>query len=309
MSAAATGIDLQEVGYCYAGAGRPALDGVSLNIAPGQVYGLLGPNGAGKSTLLSLLCGLSTATTGMLSVDGRPLAGLRRAEPRAVALVPQDYAFYPTLTVRENLAFFAGILGFAGAAARARVDAGIAFAQLDDAVDRRAEQLSGGLRRRLNLAIGLLGEPRWLLLDEPTVGVDPQSRHFLLDAIAGLPAQGTSVLYTSHYMEEVQTLCRRLAILDHGKLIAEGELEALCGDAAGAQVELATDVALPSALVERWAMLSPAPREYLLKLPSTAALPGLLGEIAGVAQLRRIACGRPDLEQLFMRLTRRSLRD
>lgn len=301
MSAAATGIDLQAVGYRYAGADRPALDGVSLNIAPGQVYGLLGPNGAGKSTLLSLLCGLSSATTGMLSVDGRPLAGLRRAEPRAVALVPQDYAFYPTLTVRENLAFFAGILGFAGAAARARIDAGIAFAQLDDAVDRRAEQLSGGLRRRLNLAIGLLGEPRWLLLDEPTVGVDPQSRHFLLDAIGGLPAQGTSVLYTSHYMEEVQTLCRRLAILDHGKLIAEGELEALCGDAAGAQVELATDVALPSALVERWAMLSPAPREYLLKLPSTAALPGLLGEIAGVAQLRRIACGRPDLEQLFMR--------
>lgn len=301
-------LSLCGVGFRYASASAPALTDLSLDIAEGQVYGLLGPNGAGKSTLLSLLCGLLTADSGELTLDGLPLDQARRADPRAIALVPQDYAFYPTLSVRENLSFFAGALGYDGALAKARIADAVAFARLEDAVDRRAEELSGGLRRRLNLAIGLLGKPRWLLLDEPTVGVDPQSRHFLLDAIAALPAQGTSVLYTSHYMEEVQAICRRLAILDNGRLIAEGELADLCDESAP-HLTLVTDAPLPEDLRQRWDLHGLGRTEYSGHLASAALLPKLIEEVTAHVGIRRLASGQPDLEQLFMRLTRRSLRD
>ncbi len=192
------------VSYRYRDAASAALQNISLNIPAAAVYGLLGPNGAGKTTLISLLAGLLTAGVGRISLNGQLLPAVRAADPRAIALVPQDYAFYPMLSVAENLRFFAGALGLNGAELKAQTNAAIAFGRLDQVVGKRAERLSGGLRRRLNLAIGLLGKPRLLLLDEPTVGVDPQSRHFLLDAIAALPATGTTVIYTSHYMEEVE---------------------------------------------------------------------------------------------------------
>ncbi len=302
-------LHIADVSFRYPGTATPALAGASLDIPAGGVYGLLGPNGAGKTTLISILAGLQSADSGQIMLNGRPLAAARAAEPRTIALVPQEYAFYPMLTVAENLQFFGGVLGLDKGELKAQIDQTIAFARLEQVVGKRAEQLSGGLRRRLNLAIGLLGKPKLLLLDEPTVGVDPQSRSFLLESIAGLPAAGTTVLYTSHYMEEVEAICRRVAIIDQGKVLAEGELEALlrCDESL---LELELGSALPPALATSYAASSEGGSVYRLQLASPAALPRLLDELAAAGcPVHRLNLGRQNLEQLFMRLTKRSLRD
>lgn len=297
------------VSYRYRDAASPALQGISLHIPAGGIYGLLGPNGAGKTTLISLLAGLLTAADGKIALHGQPLATARAADPRAIALVPQDYAFYPMLTVNENLRFFAGVLGLAGTALKTQIDSAIAFARLEQVVAKRAGELSGGLRRRLNLAIGLLGQPQLLLLDEPTVGVDPQSRHFLLESIAALPAAGTTVIYTSHYMEEVEAICQQIAIIDQGKVLTEGRLADILATPEPV-LDITLDRELPADIATRHAASASGELKYALKLASTAELPRLLDELAaagcGVRQLR---FGQHDLEQVFMRLTNRSLRD
>ena len=297
------------VSYRYRDAAVPALQDVSLTLPSGGIYGLLGPNGAGKTTLISLLAGLLTVADGNISLNGQPLAEARAANPRAIALVPQDYAFYPMLTVAENLAFFAGALGLARDERRQQIDTAIAFARLEQVTGKRAEQLSGGLRRRLNLAIGLLGRPQLLLLDEPTVGVDPQSRSFLLESIAALPAAGTAVLYTSHYMEEVEAICQRVAILDQGRVLSEGTLDDLLATAdSSAEIEL--DRPLPPALAERYAATDLGHFKFGLFFRSTVEAARLLDELAEAGcSVRQLHVGRQNLEQLFMRLTRRSLRD
>ena len=203
-------LTLDGVAYRYSAAAAPALQDVSLNIPTGGVYGLLGPNGAGKTTLISILAGLLTAADGQVFLNGKPLAEARAANPRAIALVPQDCAFYPMLTVAENLRFFGGILDLTATGLKGRIDFAVTFARLEQATGKRAEQLSGGLRRRLNLAIGLLGQPQLLLLDEPTVGVDPQSRHFLLDAIAALPAAGCPLHRLNVGRENLEQVFMRL---------------------------------------------------------------------------------------------------
>ena len=210
--------------------GVPAVRGVTLSVPTGSVFGLLGPNRAGKTTLISILAGQLRTPVEKVTIDGAPLEELRRREPASLGLVPQEFAFYPMLTCAENLRFFAAVQRLAGKALRERVAAVSGFARIDNVLGRRAGELSGGLRRRLNLAIGLLTEPRILLLDEPTVGVDPQSRAFLLESIRGLAAAGRTVVYTSHYMEEVEAICDRVAILDGGKVLREGALADLLRD-------------------------------------------------------------------------------
>jgi ABC-2 type transport system ATP-binding protein len=302
-------LSIDALSHTYPGAARPALCELSLNISGDGVYGLLGPNGAGKTTLISAIAGVLQPDCGEIRLDGQPLAGIRREDPRAIALVPQDQAFYPMLTVRENLRFFAGILDLSGATCAARIDECLAFARLQQVADQRAEQLSGGLRRRLNLAIGLLGRPRLLLLDEPTVGVDPQSRHFLLESIAALPAAGTRVIYTSHYMDEVQAICRHLAILDHGRVLLAGPLDSLLHNEETV-IELAAGSELPAALSERHGAIPGQPGCYRLNRPGTAALAELLADLAAAGiVLERLHYGQQDLEQVFMSLTQRSLRD
>lgn len=297
------------VSYRYRDTATVALQDVSLGIPAAAVYGLLGPNGAGKTTLISLLAGLLTVAIGRISLNGQLLAAVRAADPRAIALVPQDYAFYPMLSVAENLRFFAGILGLKGGELQAQVDAAIAFGCLDQVVGKRAERLSGGLRRRLNLAIGVLGKPRLLLLDEPTVGVDPQSRHFLLDAIAALPAAGTTVIYTSHHMEEVEAICQKIAIIDQGQVLAEGTLEDIL-QSPEPFLELHLARPLPDAVAARYPAVATGRLKYRLKLPSTAALPRLLDELAAAScEVCDLNLGQHNLEQVFMRLTKRSLRD
>lgn len=205
--------------YRYPGQEAPALRGVDLRLSRGQAVGLLGPNGSGKSTLISLLAGLRRPLEGQVQVTA--------TDRRRIAWVPQETAFYPDLTCRENLAFFAAMLDLPRAQLSRHVDEAIASCMLGEFAHRRARHCSGGVRRRLNLAVALLQRPEVLLLDEPTAGVDPQSRAFLLDRVRELVAGGTAVLYATHYMEEVSAVCPDIVLMDHGQVLAAGELAAL----------------------------------------------------------------------------------
>ena len=201
-------------------AGRPALRGVTLEVAPGELFGLLGPNGAGKTTFLSILAGLLDADAGGVTLFGRPFTSRDAEARRGVGLATQDLAVYPELTTRENLLFFGRLYGLAGTALKQRADEMLALAALTDRANDRVGTFSGGMKRRLNLAVALVHRPRLLILDEPTTGVDPQSRNHIFEQVRRLNAAGLTVIYTSHSMEEVQALCPRLAILDHGRVIA-----------------------------------------------------------------------------------------
>jgi ABC-2 type transport system ATP-binding protein len=218
-----TVIEAEQLVYSYSRHGEPALRGVDLRLSRGQALGLLGPNGSGKSTLINLLVGLRKAQGGRIVAPA--------GEP-SIAWVPQEYAFYPDLTCLENLDFFAGVLELPVAERSSRVQQAVETCMLQEFTRRRARECSGGVRRRLNFAIGLLQAPDVLLLDEPTVGVDPQSRAFLLDRVRDMAARGTSVLYATHYMEEVSAVCSHILLLDHGKVLASGDLATLLrGDA------------------------------------------------------------------------------
>lgn len=223
-------IAIQGLSFCYASRRQPALQAIDLHIPQGALFGLLGPNGAGKSTLLNILSGLLPIQEGQVQVGGLSMAAHSKRIKQFTALVPQDFAFYPQLTAQENLHFFAHVLGLKGQQAKQEIARCIAIAQLESHADFRAASYSGGLKRRLNLAIGLLNRPTLIFLDEPTVGVDAQSRNFLLDSIRELNQQGTTVIYTSHYMEEVQQLCDKIAIIDHGEICLQGDLSTLLQD-------------------------------------------------------------------------------
>lgn len=215
----------EQLAYRYAGQAAPALAGIDLQLLSGQAVGLLGPNGSGKSTFINLLAGL------LPMQGGRILHAGERAP--LVAWVPQEYAFYPDLTCAENLRFFAGLLDVPSAEASRRVDRAVDTCMLQDFAARLARQCSGGVRRRLNLGIALLQQPDVLLLDEPTVGVDPQSRAFLLDRVREMVEAGTAVLYASHYMEEVSAVCSHILVLDRGTVLASGDLATLLRGPAG----------------------------------------------------------------------------
>ena len=230
---------LSVAGLSYAYGERPALQDVSFALRRGEVFGLLGPNGAGKTTAIACLCGLLRPRAGELRLDGRPFRPREEAADRArFGYVPQDLAVYDDLSARENLELFARLLGCPDVA-RA-VQSGLELSGLAPRADERVETFSGGMKRRLNIAASLLHEPELVLLDEPTVGVDPQSRHHIFESIESLATGGRSMLYTSHAMDEVERLCDRVAILDHGKLLA-------CGTPA----ELAERAGVPGADLER----------------------------------------------------------
>ena len=201
---------------------RKAVDGVGFHIDLGETYGLLGPNGAGKTTTISMICGLLTRDAGEVTVAGEPIdVGLIDAK-QWIGYVPQDLAIYPDLTAEENLMFFGRLYGLSGKALKSRSEAVLEVTGLIDRRDDKTEEYSGGMKRRLNIGIGLLHEPRLLMLDEPTVGVDPQSRNAILDSVERLSGEGMAVLYTTHYMEEAERLCNRVGIIDQGKIMAEG---------------------------------------------------------------------------------------
>jgi ABC-2 type transport system ATP-binding protein len=204
-----------------------AVDGLSLEVAAGALLGLLGPNGAGKTTTLSCVAGLLEPTEGRILVGGIDVARDPRAVKTMLGVVPQSLALYPTLTVATNLRVFAGLFGVRGAKIKERIEWGLALARLEAKRDAVVATLSGGMKRRLNLACALLHDPPIIICDEPTTGVDPQSRNHIFETIRNLHAEGRTVIYTTHYMEEVEALCERVAIMDHGKVLVEDELDAL----------------------------------------------------------------------------------
>jgi ABC-2 type transport system ATP-binding protein len=291
-------LKLEGVSFRYPRGEDAVLREVSLEVASGGVFGLLGPNGAGKTTLISIAAGQLRGAGGRVVRDG------------AIGLVPQELAFYPMLTCRENLRFFGGVQGLQGARLNDRIAAVAGLTRIESVLARRAAELSGGLKRRLNLAIGLLTDPAIVLLDEPTVGVDPQSRAFLLDTIRSLAGPGRIVVYTSHYMEEVQAICDRVAILDHGKVLLSGSLSDILEDNSGL-LALRVRPALPTALAAEWrtrfALEDDGDGRYRLRVHDVGqALEAV--RAAGCEPLA-LTYGQRDLEQVFMQLTQRSLRD
>ena len=288
-----------------------ALDGVSLDIARGEFFGLLGPNGAGKSTLMSLVAGLRRPDAGTLTLDGRTLADA--ATRLTLGLVPQHIALYPELSADQNLRIFGALYGLRGDTLRTRIDEALAAVQLSDRRREPVKNYSGGMQRRLNLVAALLHRPQLLLCDEPTVGIDPQSRNAIFEYLEQLNRGGLTIIYSTHYMEEATRLCSRIGIIDHGRLHALGTLDEL---------------------------LLQLPFEDEITFPETAATGPLLPLLAGSGTLatseqthrfrpatgyrlsaffahteklglppRLFTSQRPTLEALFLHLTGRTLRE
>ena len=308
------GVEIENLGKRFGA--REAVRGVSLGIGVGEIFGLLGPNGAGKTTLLSMLATLVAPGYGDARIFGHSLTSEVRAVRRLVGLVPQDISLYPQLTAQENLAFFGQLYGVPGRPLHARVEALLELVGLLARRTDLVETFSGGMKRRLNLAAGLVHEPRLLLLDEPTVGVDPQSRRHILEAIRAIADQGTTVLYTTHYMEEAERLCERIAIMDEGRVIAVGTLP-----------ELLARAAIDEIIEVRWTP-SDLDRARLRAIDGVTAVEaahdttrirvsnaGLaLGPIATIVAARTgtvpaLAVHPANLEGLFLHLTGKALRD
>ena len=215
-------IEIKDLVKIYKGSDEPAINGISLDIFEGEIFGLLGPNGAGKTTTISILCGLFNATRGKASIDGMDIHSNRDKIKHIIGVVPQDVALYPTLTAWENLTFFGNMYGLRGAKLRQKIAEGFAVFGLEKHADKKIANCSGGIKRRINLIAGLLHDPKVIFLDEPTVGIDVQSRVVILDYLKELNKTGITVIYTSHYMEEAEKLCTRVAIIDRGRVVSMG---------------------------------------------------------------------------------------
>jgi ABC-2 type transport system ATP-binding protein len=294
-----------------------AVDGVNFEIAAGESYGLLGPNGAGKTTTIAMICGLLASDEGRVEVAGRQLTTRSVAAKAQLGYVPQELAVYPDMTARENLRFFARLYNLRGRAATTRVDAVLELVGLTERANDLVKNYSGGMQRRLNMGLGLLHEPRLLVLDEPTVGVDPQSRNSILTSIEQLSQAGVGVLYTTHYMEEAERFCKRIGIIDHGKLIAEGtrsELVSLVDAHDSVQLSGSGDFEPASRAVrDLQGVLEVYTTDNGLELivqDTSELLPVLLGRIGETGTvLSAIEVRKPNLETVFLHLTGRTLRD
>ncbi|OFX88543.1 MAG: ABC transporter ATP-binding protein [Bacteroidetes bacterium GWF2_33_16] len=216
-------IEIKHLTKVYRGSDVPAIDNISLDIQPGEIYGLLGPNGAGKTTTISILCGLFDPTAGNIFIDGMEYNHSSEKIKSIIGVVPQDIALYPSLTAKENLTFFGHLYGLKGKNLRNRIDECLELFGLEKTANRKIKTYSGGMKRRINLIAGILHKPKIIFLDEPTVGVDVQSRNVILNHLRDINKEGTTLIYTSHYMEEAENFCTRVAIIDQGKIITEGK--------------------------------------------------------------------------------------
>jgi ABC-2 type transport system ATP-binding protein len=291
-----------------------AVNDVSFAIGEGETYGLLGPNGAGK---ISMVVGVLGRDSGEVTVDGQPHRVHGTAAKALIGYVPQELALYPDLTARENLRFFARLYGLRGRALRQRIEEVLEVVGLRERAGEKVDTFSGGMSRRLHIGVGLLNRPRLLVLDEPTAGVDPQSRNAILGSVQQLAGEGIAVLYTTHYMEEAERLCDRVGILDEGKLKAEGsrrELVRLVGT--HDEVVLTTD-SDPRAATEALGRLPEVSqvsgeesRIRLMVAEAAPLLPKLLSTAAEAGTtVRSVEVREPNLEAVFLHLTGKALRD
>jgi ABC-2 type transport system ATP-binding protein len=280
-----------------------AVDGVSFDIRQGEIFGLLGPNGAGKSTAISMMVGALIPDSGKVRVlDKDPSESTTRS---MVGLAPQALAIYEDLTAEENLKFFGALYGLDAHTLRNRVAWALNLAGLVDRRKDAARTFSGGMKRRLNIACALVHEPKVVFLDEPTVGVDPQSRNYIFDSVEKLRAEGATIIYTTHYMEEAQRLCDRIGIMDHGKILDIGTLDELVGKYGGDSLVIAELMSTPADTSKFGDQLV----DSTLRIPSSTPFK----EVARIAEMglemSSLRVERPDLESVFLSLTGRSLRD
>ncbi len=288
-----------------------AIDGVSLELRAGECLGLLGPNGAGKSTLIRSIVGRIIPGEGRVVVFGSPANS--PAARRDLGWVPQELALYPRLTVKENLVAFGRYQGLSGKKLGESVEWCLDWAALKDRAGDLAKDLSGGMKRRLNMAAGIIHRPRIVLMDEPTVGVDPQSRNRIFEMIEALRAEGTSIIYTTHYMEEAQRLCDRVAIIDHGRIIASGTSEELIANAFATSSHVLARFDEPASAVSAWTerhggKLVESTAEFTIE--NSTEIVGLLEDAAKAGLvLADVSLRRPNLESVFLHLTGRELRD
>ena len=215
-------IEIVNLSKTYKGAKVPAINNISLNIHQGEVFGLLGPNGAGKTTTISILCGLFAPSTGEVYIDGLSVTKDKEQIKSIVGIVPQDIALYPTLTAYENLRFIGKMYGLKRKVLKERIDKYSVLLGLEDSLDKKVKNFSGGMKRRINLVAGLMHNPKIVFLDEPTVGVDVQSRNQIVTYLYELNKEGTTIIYTSHYLQEAECLCTRVAFIDNGEVIKIG---------------------------------------------------------------------------------------
>ncbi|MCL6543682.1 MAG: ABC transporter ATP-binding protein [Bryobacteraceae bacterium] len=294
-----------------------AVDGATFEVRTGEVFGLLGPNGAGKTTTIHCISGLLKPVSGRVRVAGYDVVEQGRAARASIGVAPQELALYEDLSAAENLAYWGGVQGLRGAQLKQRIEETLELFGLQDRAREPVKRFSGGMKRRLNFACAVVHSPKVLLLDEPTVGVDPQSRVRLLEMVREQAAQGVCVLYTTHYMEEAEALCDRLAIMDNGRLIAQGtlaELRAVLGERellslTGTWEERSVRAALER--MEGLEILQVKPEELTVAAVDASArlakIFGLLG--AAGAEIRGATVRQPSLESLFIRLTGKELRE
>ena len=292
-----------------------AVDRVSFSAGAGIVFGLLGPNGAGKSTTISCLSGLLKPTAGSISMNGFDINNAAVKAKGSLGIVPQELAIYEDLSARDNLAYWGAAYGLKGDALKQRVDHVLNRIGLADRADELPKQYSGGMKRRLNFGCGLVHEPKILLLDEPTVGVDPQSRERLFDLVREEKAKGTCVLYTTHYMEEAEKLCDELAIIDHGKIIASGTLNSLRAEFGGNDLIQLSGTFVQDRVEQAVAdlgadILSLSDEVVMIAISDGARnLPAVLAAITATdAEIHDTRLSEPNLESLFLKLTGKELR-
>ncbi len=288
-----------------------ALDGVSLELGAGECFGLLGPNGAGKSTLIRSIVGRVIPSAGTVAIFGNPASSA--AARRTLGWVPQDLALYPRLTCQENLGTFGSYHGLSGHKLAEAVAWCLDWAALTDRAGDLAKDLSGGMKRRLNMAAGIIHRPKIVLMDEPTVGVDPQSRNRIFEMIEALRAAGSAIIYTTHYMEEAQRLCDRVAIIDHGRIIASGTSDELIRNAFASRSHVLAQFAGPPNEMAAWVArhsgrLVDSTAEFTIE--NSTEITALLDDAAKAGlTLEDVSLRRPNLESVFLHLTGRELRD
>jgi ABC-2 type transport system ATP-binding protein len=294
-----------------------AVEDATLTAHPGEIFGLLGPNGAGKTTTIGCISGLLVPTSGRILVDGHNVVREGTAARRSLGVVPQELAMYDDLSATENLEYWGGAQGLRGSALKRRISRVLELTGLQDRAGEAVKRYSGGMKRRLNFACGLVHQPKILLLDEPTVGVDPQSRVRLLELVREEAKAGTCVLYTTHYMEEAESLCDRLAIMDHGRIIAQGtlvELRAMVGERDLLRFTGSWNIeAVHKALAQLDGVEIVQVGEGTAAISASNAsgrLPSIFAALSSTgADIRGTILTQPSLESLFIKLTGKELRE
>jgi len=293
-----------------------AVDSVSLEVRAGEIYGLLGPNGAGKTTMISMISGLLRPDAGEVLVADSPFWSDPQRAKRIMGVVPQELAIYEELTGRENLEFWGRLAGLTVKEARSRATELLDALALTDRAKDAVKTYSGGMKRRINLGCALLHHPKLLLLDEPTVGIDPQARLKILEFVRGLQASGTAILYTTHYLEEAETLCDRIGILDHGRLLAEGTLKELQERLGGDRL-FVLDADFKDASPESWPgflqqfrVIQKLDRQLVVAAIGTRDPSECLKDLLGLPlRVENVTLKRPSLNDVFLQLTGRDLRE